>query len=63
MLDLTALMSLAPYAAILVAVGWALFRLPGDLAFERSGFRFFLPLTSMIVVSVIVSVILWLFRR
>jgi Protein of unknown function (DUF2905) len=38
-------------------------RLPGDIAVDRPGFRFFFPLTTMIVVSVVVSVLLWLFRR
>ena len=40
-----------------------LFRLPGDFVFDRPGMRIFFPLTSMIVISVVVSLILWLFRR
>ena len=40
-----------------------LFRLPGDFVFDRPGFKFFFPLTSMIVISGVVSLILWLFRR
>jgi Protein of unknown function (DUF2905) len=40
-----------------------LFRLPGDFVFERPGFRFYFPLMTMIVVSGIVSLVLWLFRR
>lgn len=32
-----------------------LFRLPGDFVFDRPGIRFFFPLTSMIVISVVVS--------
>jgi hypothetical protein len=38
-------------------------RLPGDIVVDRPGFRFFLPITTMIIVSVVVSLILWLFRR
>jgi hypothetical protein len=38
-------------------------RLPGDIVVDRPGFRFFFPLTTMIVVSLIVSLILWLLRR
>ena len=38
-------------------------RLPGDVIVDRPGFRFFLPLTTMILVSLLVSLILWLFRR
>lgn len=38
-------------------------RLPGDIVIEREHFRFYFPVTTMIVVSIVVSVILWLFRR
>jgi hypothetical protein len=38
-------------------------RLPGDIIVDRPGFRFFFPLTTMILVSLLVSLILWLFRR
>ena len=38
-------------------------RLPGDLVIERPGFKFFFPITTMIIISVIVSVILWLMRK
>jgi hypothetical protein len=40
-----------------------LFRLPGDFVFARPGFKFYFPLTSMLIISVTVSLILWLFRR
>jgi hypothetical protein len=38
-------------------------RLPGDIVVDRPGFRFFAPFTTMIIVSVVVSLLLWLFRR
>ena len=38
-------------------------RLPGDIAFKKENVSFYFPLTSCILVSVIVSVILWLLRR
>ncbi|MEW8374735.1 MAG: DUF2905 domain-containing protein [Candidatus Thiodiazotropha sp.] len=38
-------------------------RLPGDIVVERENFRFYLPLTSMLLASLLISVILWLFRR
>jgi len=40
-----------------------LFRLPGDIAVDRPGFKFFFPITTMLLVSVVMSVLLWLFRR
>ncbi len=38
-------------------------KLPGDLLIDRPGFRLYVPITSMLVVSVVASAILWLFRR
>jgi len=40
-----------------------LLRLPGDLLIERPGFRLFLPLTTMLIVSAVLSLIAWLLRR
>lgn len=56
---------------VLVVVGLAwpwlsklgLFRLPGDIVIERENFRFYFPITSMILLSLLLSLILWLFRR
>lgn len=56
---------------LLVVVGLAwpwltklgLFRLPGDIAIERENFRFYFPITTMIIISVVISLILWLFRK
>jgi hypothetical protein len=38
-------------------------RLPGDLLIDRPGLKVYVPITSMLVVSGVVSAILWLFRR
>ena len=38
-------------------------RLPGDIAVRRDHFAFYFPLTSSIVVSVIISLILWMVSR
>ena len=38
-------------------------RLPGDVVVDRPGFKFFAPFTTMIVLSIVVSVLLWLFRK
>jgi hypothetical protein len=38
-------------------------RLPGDLRIERDGFTFYFPLTTGLVVSAIVSLILWWLRK
>ncbi|MBK1692443.1 DUF2905 domain-containing protein [Ectothiorhodospira mobilis] len=38
-------------------------RLPGDLLIQRDGFTFYLPLTTSLVVSAVVSLLLWLIHR
>lgn len=38
-------------------------RLPGDIHVEREGFSFHFPLTTSILVSLALTLILWLFRR
>ncbi|MCL2340076.1 MAG: DUF2905 domain-containing protein [Proteobacteria bacterium] len=38
-------------------------RLPGDILIVRDNVRLFLPLTSCIVVSLVLTVLFWLFRK
>ena len=38
-------------------------RLPGDIHVVREGFSFNFPIVSCIVISIVVSILLWLFRR
>jgi hypothetical protein len=38
-------------------------RLPGDFSVERENFSFFFPLATSIVVSIVISVLIWLFRK
>jgi Protein of unknown function (DUF2905) len=38
-------------------------RLPGDIRVERGNFRFYFPLATSIVVSVLLTLVLWLLRR
>ena len=38
-------------------------RLPGDFSVERENFSFYFPLATSIVVSIAISVLIWLFRK
>ena len=40
-----------------------LFHLPGDIVIDRPGFRFMFPITTMLIVSVVLSAVAWLIRR
>ena len=54
---------------VLAGLAWPLLsklgfgRLPGDFRVERDGFTFYFPLTSGIIVSLLISLILWLLRK
>jgi hypothetical protein len=38
-------------------------RLPGDILVRREQFSLFVPITSMVLLSLLLSLIVWLFRR
>lgn len=38
-------------------------RLPGDIMIDRPGFKIFFPLTTLVIISVLISVILMFFRK
>jgi len=40
-----------------------LFRLPGDIVIERDNFHFYFPITSTIIISILLSLLIWLFKR
>jgi len=56
---------------VLVAVGlvWMLAerlglgRLPGDIVIERENFRLYIPLMTMLIVSIVLSLVMWLINR
>ena len=38
-------------------------RMPGDIYIERGSWRFYFPLSTSIVLSVVLTVLFWLFSR
>lgn len=38
-------------------------RLPGDIVIDKPGFKVFFPITSMLLISGLVSLIMWLMRK
>ena len=38
-------------------------RLPGDIRIEKENFKFYFPITTMIIVSVVVTIIIQLIKR
>jgi hypothetical protein len=50
---------------LLVWAGWLSWfgRLPGDIRIERENVRFYFPITSMILISIVLSLFMALLRR
>jgi hypothetical protein len=38
-------------------------RLPGDIMYQRGNATFYFPLASSILISIVLSLLLWLFNR
>jgi hypothetical protein len=38
-------------------------RLPGDILINRPNLKIYIPITTMVLISVIISVILWFLRK
>lgn len=64
---------IAGIVLLLIGIAWAwlaqsglwrwIGRLPGDLHIEREGFSFYFPLMTSIIVSIMLSLLVWLFRK
>jgi hypothetical protein len=39
------------------------FHLPGDIVIDRPGVKVFIPIATMVIVSVVLSVVAWLLRK
>ena len=38
-------------------------RLPGDIVIEKENFSFYFPVTTSIIISIVLSLLFWLFMR
>ncbi|MFO7478608.1 MAG: DUF2905 domain-containing protein [Methyloceanibacter sp.] len=46
-----------------LSVRFGLGRLPGDIVIDRGSFYFYLPITTAVLVSLLLSLLFWLFNR
>jgi hypothetical protein len=51
------------FIGALIWAGVPLGRLPGDFVYRREGFTFYLPITTSILVSVVLTLLAMLLRR
>ena len=56
---------LAAVGAVLLLAGKVTFlgRLPGDIVVERGSFRFYFPIVTSLLISALLTLAAWLFRR
>ncbi len=38
-------------------------RLPGDIRIEKENYRIYIPITTMVLLSVLLSLVLWIIQR
>lgn len=38
-------------------------RLPGDIRIQKPGYSFYMPITSMLLLSALISLLFWLYNR
>jgi len=56
-------------ALVLAGVAWPLLsriglgRLPGDIMMQRRGTSFYFPLATCIIISIVLSALMWLLNR
>jgi len=37
--------------------------LPGDIVIDRPNMKFYFPITTMIIISIVISIIMWFLQR
>lgn len=42
---------------------WWIGRLPGDIRIEKENFKIYFPITTMLIISILLNVIIWLFKK
>lgn len=50
-------------AGLLMSLGVPLGRLPGDFTIRRGNFTFYLPLASSLLASIVLTLVMMIFRR
>ena len=48
---------------LLITWGVPIGRLPGDITVRRGNFSFYFPLATSILASIVLTLLMWLFRR
>lgn len=66
--DITRILIIAGVTLVALGLLWpwlsqiGIGRLPGDIVIERENFRLYVPVTTCLIVSIVISIIWYLFR-
>ena len=50
-------------AGLLMTMGVPIGRLPGDFQVRRGNFSFYFPLATSVIASIVLTLLMWMFRR
>lgn len=68
-MDMQRLLIIVGIAVLIAGLAWPWLsklpfgRLPGDIHVVKEGFSFHFPIVTSIVVSIVLSILFWIFRR
>jgi len=68
-MDIRKIIIISGLILIIIGIAWPwlgklpLGRLPGDIIIEKPNARLYFPITTMIIISVVISIVLWFFRK
>jgi hypothetical protein len=68
-MDMQRLLIALGFIILLAGIAWPVLsrigigRLPGDIVIQRGGTSFYFPIVTCIVVSIVLSALIWLFNR
>lgn len=68
-MDMQRLLIIVGIVVLVVGLAWPWLsklpfgRLPGDIHVVKEGFSFHFPIVTSIVVSIVLSILFWIFRR
>ena len=68
-MNISRLLIIIGIVLVVLGLAWPLIqklglgRLPGDIVYEKDNVRFYFPIVTSIVISLILTLIFWLFKK
>jgi uncharacterized membrane protein len=68
-MNISRLLIIIGIVLVILGLAWPLIqklglgRLPGDIVYEKDNVRFYFPIVTSIIISLILTLIFWLFKK